>query len=167
MTVQKRSLSMMASTDSGGVDYAERATRSVTVTVLPSITLAQVDKLFRAAGLPVEISFRLGKRAACVTLESSGSVEDALSLAGKTIQPKSSASLAPCVIEVQRGVVRQPTEDPEKSNASADGTAASEALRLWLGALLAARASAHSSASVAAAAAAAEVTRCMCPWTRH
>ena len=114
----------MASSNSGGVDYAERATRSVTVTVLPSITLAQVDKLFRAAGLPVEISFRLGKRAACVTLESSGSVEDALSLAGETIQPKSSASLAPCVIEVQRGVVRQPTEDPEKSNASADGTAA-------------------------------------------
>ena len=88
----------------------ERAARSVTVHVLPSITLAQVDKVFRAAGLPVEISFRLGKRAACVVLSSPEFLDAALSLRGAAIQPKSSASLPPCVLEIEPGVVKPPAE---------------------------------------------------------
>ena len=100
-----------ASPDPGSaVDYDERAARSVTVHVLPSITLAQVDKVFRAAGLPVEISFRLGKRAACVVLSSPEFLDAALSLRGAAIQPKSSASLPPCVLEIEPGVVKPPAE---------------------------------------------------------
>jgi hypothetical protein len=105
------------------VDYAERAARSVTVTVLPSVTLAQVDRVFRAAGLPVEISFRLGKRAACVTLATPDALDAALALAGTSIQPKSSAALSPCVIEIEPGVVKPPVDETKTESSGTTMTA--------------------------------------------
>ena len=81
-----------ASPDPGSaVDYDERAARSVTVHVLPSITLAQVDKVFaqqvsRGDILPAGQASRL-------RVLSSPEFLDAARRQGAAIQPKSSASL--------------------------------------------------------------------------
>ena len=102
----------IAHTDGSTVDYAERAARSVTVAVLPSIALSQIDAVFRAAlgDDKVDIVFRLGKRAACVLLTSAAAVDSACALSGMTLQPKSSAILPPCKLQVVPGVVK-PTEE--------------------------------------------------------
>ncbi len=106
-------------------DPSAAARRAVTVGNLArGVTLAQVDALFRGAGLEVDITYRRGQRAAAVVFKEAAACRAALSLSGAELAPASSAKLPASAITVTLGLVEEP-KPPVNNKISAAASSSS------------------------------------------